>query len=797
MRNWLSAMELKLAIRMLLRYPGLSLVGAFGIAVVIAFGAGAGMFDALLHSTLPFDPGRRVVAIENWDTERNAAESRAVHDFATWRDQLTSIEDVGAYRLVSRNLTLTGRAAEPVRVAEISAAAFRMAQVQAVLGRSLIEEDEHPGADPVIVIGHEEWQRRFGGDPQVVGRTVQLTDSTLTIVGVMPEGFAFPVREQFWIPLRVDPAEFKPREGPELYVFGRLADGHNLGAAQAELTTVGDRAAADFPVTHARLRPRVLPYTEWFFYSMQQGELYLLQALVSLLLVVVCANVAALVYARTAARRVEIAVRTALGASRRRIVGQMFVEGLALSAPAAILGLAIAGIVRRELTVPIQQAPFWVDLSLTSGPVITYTLVLVLFGGLIVGVVPALQATSRRAQVSLQQATASLATWRFSRAYSLLMVAQVALAVAILPAAITTSWFYFRYSGAGPGFAAGEYLVADVSVDADLPPAARIARQQELMRRLEAETALSDVFVMNATPGHEAKRRVDVDGADAPDSAIVYATPAFFEAFDVPILAGRALTAADAAAGAGRAVIVNRQFAQAVFGGANPIGRRVRLAAAQNAPPEAWSEIVGVAANFPPEPERQVEPRIYHAVAVGDARADMLTLRIRGGEAAAFAGRLREIATDLDRSIQLRGVRTLDEMLHMEEGETRIAAMTLGLITSSVFLLSAAGLYALMAFTVVQRRREVGIRIALGADRRQVISGIFARTMLQLVAGVLVGLVMAGLMDAGSEGELTGGLGVRMLPVVIALLLMIGIAAAAGPTIRALRIQPTEALREE
>ncbi|MEE8146133.1 MAG: ABC transporter permease, partial [Longimicrobiales bacterium] len=235
---WLdvSWLDVKLGLRMLVKYPALTLVGGLGMAVAIAISAG---FFAILHSyvqpTLPLDEGERVVGIENWDGAANDQDRHSLHDFVTWRDELESVEDLGAFRTVGRNLIVPDGPTEPVGVAEMTASGFRVARVRPLLGRPLVEEDEREGALPVVVIGYDVWQTRFAGDPAIVGRDVRLGNTVHTVVGVMPEGFAFPSNHSFWAPLRADPADYERRQGPEIYVFGRLAPGVTFEEAQAEL----------------------------------------------------------------------------------------------------------------------------------------------------------------------------------------------------------------------------------------------------------------------------------------------------------------------------------------------------------------------------------------------------------------------------------------------------------------------------------------------------------------------------------------------------------------------------------
>lgn len=344
---WLAGMslDLKLGLRMLVKYPGLTVVGVLGMAVAVAIGAVSfAVIYAIIDPALPLDEGDRVVAIQNIDTRRSDDGYRThLHDLATWREALRAVEFIGAYHTVDRNLITPGGRPEPVRIAEMTASGFRVARVPPLMGRYFNEEDERPGAPPIVVIGYSVWQNHFLGQPDVVGRTLQLGATPHTVIGVMPEGFAFPVNNRIWTPLRLDPADFEPGQAPPIDVFGRLAPTATLGDAQAQLTTIGQRLATAHPETHEYIRPRVLPYPRAFVDSPDLVWVFHLgQLLVTMLLVVIGTNVAVLVYARTATRIGEIAVRSALGASRSRIVAQLFTEALVLSAAAAMVGL-VAG----------------------------------------------------------------------------------------------------------------------------------------------------------------------------------------------------------------------------------------------------------------------------------------------------------------------------------------------------------------------------------------------------------------------------------------------------------------------
>jgi putative ABC transport system permease protein len=357
--SWL---DLKLGGRMLVKYPVLTIVGGFSMA--FAIWVGAGTFEAirqLVFPVIPLPNADQIVMLQNWDASANQSEPRATHDFLAWRGSVQSVQDLSAYRTVTRNLMITEGLAEPVFTAEVSASAFRVLRVPPVLGRTLVESDEQAGAPLVAVIGHALWQSRFKGDSGVIGRTVRLTGAPSIIVGVMPAGFAFPRTQELWVPLRIDVSGHDRREGMAIKIFGRLTPGASLKQARTELTNVGRIAAVDFPHTHQHLRPQLFTFAESVRAIGGPGQSMMLltgNLFVMMLLVLVCANVGLLMFARAATRETEIVVRSALGASRRRIVMQMFAEALVLGGVAAVVGLIAAGwgvrwgldLMRAELT---------------------------------------------------------------------------------------------------------------------------------------------------------------------------------------------------------------------------------------------------------------------------------------------------------------------------------------------------------------------------------------------------------------------------------------------------------------
>jgi putative ABC transport system permease protein len=841
---WLSGatLDLKLGARMLIKYPGLTFVGVLAMSFAICVGAGT--FELLTQAfqpTLPLPDGDRLVGIRNWDERTGRVEPRSLHDFEVWRTELDGVADVGAFRSLERNLITGEGAGEPIEVAEISASAFRVARVAPLLGRTLTAADEQPGGPAVMVIGHDVWQARFAADPAVIGRTVRLGREPVRIVGVMPEGFAFPVAHSLWVPLRLSALDYERRQGPSIVVFGQLAAGVSLAAAQAEIAALGVATAAEFPQTHEHLAPQVLPYVRAILNLSLgvSGELDVssLAALfrtsfnlpLVLFLVLVCGNVALLVFARAATRESELAVRNALGASRARIVGQLFLEALVLGGVAAVLGVVAAGTLLRVVLEILRASvmegarlPFWFDGGLSAATVF-YALVLTVVGAVIAGVIPALKVTRGLAE-RMRQGTAGGGGFRFGGIWTAVIVAQIAVTIPFPLTVIAVRFESNQIRAVDPGFADDEYLSLRITLDredaamatettAGAADSAYEARRRaaiaELERRLAAEPGIRGVTFANRLPRtYHPYRLIDIDaGGAAPvdprwpgyrvSSANVERN--YFDVLDVPILAGRGFLASDLDAEPG-VVIVNQSFVQNVLGGRNPIGRRIRYSGYEEGPRsfeatnDPWFEIVGVVNDLGMAYGN--DPKVagfYHPVAVGDAMPARLAVRV-AEDPASFAPRLRDIAADVD-----PGLRVYDTMpiARMADAELRFYTMwfwILIVVTAIALLLSLAGIYAVMSFTVSQRTREIGIRVALGAGRRRIVTSIFRRPLAQVGLGILAG---AGLLIlVGIAGEVTfGPKAVGFVIAYSAVMAVVCLLAAVVPTRRALGIEPADALR--
>ena len=801
----MSWLDVKLGFRMLRRFPGLTVAG--GLALAIAIGLGTAWHDLsrdLFRPALPLPGGDRIVEIEMRDSAANQDERRLLHDFVNWRRDVRSIVELGAYRNIERNLTLGDARPEPVTAAQISASAFRVAQVPPVVGRPLLDADEQPGAAPVAVIGYAVWQGRFGGRADIVGQVVVLGTTKTTVVGVMPEGFAFPINHKLWTPLQLNPAGYAPLEGAGIRVFGRVAPKATQAQANAELTALVERTAAASPATHRHLRPRVLAWGGESPGDVGVMEFVIKNLPVLLVLLIACANVATLIYARTATRDAEIAVRFALGASRGRIVSQLFVEALVLAAGAAVLGLFVANLAIKWGMAAYYSGgsadgmPFWLKPGLKFTTVL-YAAVLTLAGAALLSILPALKITGAHAHSQLKNLGSGGSTLRFGWLWTSVMIFQVALTVICIPPAFGISEEALRDRRIRSAFPASQYLAARVALDRDGASIEQTYR--ELERRLLQEPGVTAVTFGDRLPGMGvAVRRAEADLTPSGTPAVIANlwTAAvgqnFFQTFNIPIVAGRDFHDGDRAPGA-KTALVNEAFARRYMEGASPVGTRVRFASADPATPEPWFEIVGMVRDVGMTPTDLGEaPYLFRAITPATAAPLVMGMRV-AGDASAMAQRLRAVALDLDIALRLEEVRSLDEHVWRQDVPSLVLAGALITVVGLGLFLSAAGIFSLMSVSVARRTREIGLRAALGASQSRLVTGIFSRALLLVGTGVAAGnLVLLSVIVLSTEVDVADVLGALLMT--SAVMLTVGLLACVAPARRALRIHPTDALKE-
>jgi predicted permease len=753
-----------------------------------------------------------------WSTAESRVAPATWFEFSEWRAALTTFDALGAVRTASFNIDADGALGEPVAGARVTASTFDVLGLAPLLGRTLHPEDEGIGAPHVVVLGYDVWRARFGGDPAVVGRTIRIGGVAHTVVGVMPRGFRFPVAHQVWLPLR-ERAVSAPGGGLPLVVLGRLGQGVSTQDVQRQVEAVGVRLARGFPTTYEHLHPEVV-HAAYLMFNIAGGtvrslpELRFAQALTLLMLLVACTNVALLTYARMAARSGEIAVRSALGASRGRIIGQIFTECLVMAVLAAGAGLLLIDGLPRVLPARVLRlVPWWVDLGVTARTV-AWALALAAVSAAAAGVVPALRLTGRSVQRTIQRARAQRSGVRFGGMTTALVAADVAIAIAIVGSAMAVS-DYLRdaWNGqkASVGFAADRYLAARLRLSWQGTPQSPVASERvtfaarlgdvqgRLVERLAAEpdvsgVAIGDVLPRMQHPTHTFELDDEPAGESGHRVKVAHVDAGFFAAFDKPILAGRGFDANDARDGS--AVIVNTAFVSEVLDGRNPVGRRVRSVPRDGEAPGPWLEIVGVVGPLGMDIMAAREKAgLYHPLAPGAAQP-WIAVRVNG-DPATFAPRLRAIAAEVDASVVITDVVPLAAVF---EGDWYfVGAIMLGgvLLIGVLVALAGSAIYAMVSFSVARRTREMGIRAALGANRGSIVVTVTRRTAFQLGLGLLCGAPLAIVLFTGmSEGRQRPADLLVLVPGILAVL-AVGALACAAPARRALRISPTEALREE
>jgi predicted permease len=828
---WLGglSLDLKLGFRMLVKYPGLTIVGGFAMAFGIWFGAVTfQMWNVVTTTKLPLPDGDRIVRIQDWDTRALHDEDRVLYDYQIWRSA-RSITDLGAYHDASVNLVGADGGALPVRTAEVTASAFRIAPERPLLGRVLQESDARAGADPVVLLGYDVWSSRFNSDPRIVGRTVKIGNGFATVVGVMPRGFAFPVSHEMWLPLRTSVAGVEPGRGAAVKVFGRLAHGMSIENAQAEFAAIGKRLAAEHPAAYAQIRPYVTPYAQMSLNNTDtMGLMTLSNIFVVALMVVVCSTVALLLFARAASRETEILVRSALGASRRRIVMQLFAEALVLAGVAAVVGLAGAQLALTRLGGPYLEMnygvlPFWMNFNL-SPTTILYALALSVIGAVVAGVMPARKIT-RRLGSQLRVGAGGGERVSFGGVWTAVIVTQVALTVALPSVVMLVRGESKRVDAYDAGFPTQDYLGVTLGLDDGLeetvtPEAtaaarARIGTSLEALRtRLEAEPGVLGVTFVDALPAedHSAFRAelVSLPGTAASWVRTASIDPGYFSVLQAPVLSGRAFTSADLGSDV-HVAIVDKGFVDLVMNGRNPVGHRVRLQPSQMDDSTAAKlplyEIVGVVKELgiasAAMPQRAAG--LYLPAEPGSQGADKMIVRTRG-DPLSLVPRIRDLTASVDPSLRVETVTRLDRVTTPLLWLLQLWERIIICLTGVALVLSLAGIYAVLSYIVARRTREIGVRVALGASARRVISSIFRRPLTQVSLGVVAGAVFIGV--AAYAIQLTTqfhvdqprGLTLGQTALLVGYaMVMLGVCtlACVVPTRRALRVQPTEALRAE
>lgn len=812
-RSAMSWLDLKLGMRMLVRYPVLTLIGSGSLALAIAIGAAVFAFISLmLWPRLPLPDGDQVVIVRHYDQVANAPESRVVADFLRWRGGTGTLDDFAAGRGMARNLTMGDGIVEPISVAEVTASMFAMTRVAPILGRTLTDADANVAAPPVIVLGERLWRERFGADPGLLGKDVLVSDVPMAVVGVMPAAFRFPSIYEVWQPLKIDETAAKPRAGMGIRIWARMKPRVTPAQANAELAVLSAQAATDWPATHAHLKADVQPPASSEVSNPEERTLLAFANLViALLVLLVSGNVALLMFARAATRESEIVVRTALGASRGRLVGQFVAEAIVLCTIAAIVGLTLG---QRAMAWGVntfilaandgELLPFWITATLP--PIsIAYGIGLALFATAVTGMLPALKMT-KGISSRLRETTAGGGGLKFGGVWTVLIVAQIAVTVTFPAIAFFAKREAWKVEHQQIGVPPERYLSARMGRESGMSQARFENGVRRVREDLGAVPGVARVSLAETLPlmwnGHFVIE-MDEGGEGPTDAELGYGhristaavEPDFFSTFEAAPLAGRLLVPADYV-DTSHVVVVNQSFVEKVLGGRNAIGRRIRyrFGNGQQQPDRPWMEIVGVVRNMGMAAEpAPTTAGVYVPLNLRAVASVMVAARVSGDMAAA-TNALRSIVAKADSTLRVSDVQPLSAVTANKLRTVNYVVRALSLVSLAALVLALSGIYAVMSFTVSRRTREIGIRVALGSKPSRVVLTILRRPLIQLATGIVFGglltFVIARLIDV-TLGFSLGLLGYALVMFGVCLL------ACVVPARRALRVDPIAALRAE
>jgi len=807
--------DLKYAARMLWKSPGFTLVAVLAIALGIAANTTIfGAINALLLKPYAFRETERIVSLfETMPQIGIRFGSVAPANFLDIREESKSFESLAASSGWSADLT-DGDRPERIAGAAVTAGFFDVLGVQMRMGRRFTPEEEQPGRDPVVVISDGLWRRRFNADPNIVGRVVRINDRNTSIVGVASPEATYPRGEvEMWRPFIFDDEDVRERESHYLRAVGRLKPGATIESAEAELTNIAGRLAGEYPETNGGRGLKATSFIE----SETRGahtHLMIMLGAVLFVLLLACANVANLLLLRAAGRSREIAVRTALGASRWRVVRQLLTESVLLAAVGGGFGLLLSvwGIEALRAGMPANFArlvPGWSNLGI-DWTVFGFTLLLSLLTGLLFGLIPSLQASKRNLNESLKEGGRSGGAQGRgrNRTRNLLVVSEIALSLVLLVGAGLMMRSFVVMMNANPGFSSEGVLTFDVAL-----PRARYAEEidranffRRLVERLEAVPGVTGAAAVNSIPlgfdssdvGFWREGQPPLEQGKAPLAQFGVVTPNYFSTMQIPLLQGRVFGERDTKE-APPVLLVNRKLAQKYFPGEDPVGRRLHLG------DEKVYEIVGVVGDVLHEPfsdrlDEGLEPELaVYLPHMQNSWNQMIVVMRAATDPASFTSAAARELQAIDKDQPMHNVRTMTQVFNESLAPQRLASFMFLAFAVVALVLAALGIYAVVAYSVAQRTHEIGVRMALGAQRGDIFRLVVGQGMKLIVVGILAGLIaafavtrlMASILVGVSPTDFITFGGISLLLSLIALF------ACYVPARRATKVDPMIALRYE
>lgn len=803
--------DVRYALRVLWKQPGFTAVAV--LAIALGVGANTTMFstvDALLLRPFSFRAPERVLLV--WEQNPQIGMERgsiAPANFYDLRDRARTLENLSAYYDKPFNLS-EGDKPERIEGTVVSASLFAAVDAKAALGRTLTRDDEEWGKDKVVVLSHGLWRRRFGSDAKIVGRGLKLDGESYTIVGVMPEKFSFPPNGgELWKPLSFDAADANDRGSHFMRVLGRLKDGATPEQSRAELSGLARQIEQQYPDTNTGRSFGVQSLNAYYTRGARPFLLVLLGA-VGFVLLLACANVANLLLVRGAARQKEIAIRMAMGASRARLVQQLLTESVVLALAGGALGilLAVWGVALTAGGIPQSLAryiPGWENVAVNRRALL-FTLAVSVVTGVVFGLAPTLQAARTSFNDSLKEGGRTSAAHARSRLRSLLVVTEITLSLVLLVGAGLMIKSFVGLTRVEPGFNPSHVVVMDLTLAGEKyeKTQPRVDFYQQLLRKIESLPGVERVGAVNLLPLSRSNTSANftVEGratppkGQEPDAGWRPSSPAYTAAMNIPLRRGRYLTDGDDRADAPRVLLVNEALAARFFAGEDPLGRRLDFGdAAKN----GYWEIVGVVGNVRHEGlEEKINPEVYVAHAKSPWRTMTVVVRTANDPTQIVAAVQSELRS-IDRDQPIFNVRTLDRVVHESLAGPRVAAAMMGVFALIALLLATIGVYAVMSYAVTQRTHEIGVRLALGAQPRDILRMIVGQGMLLTLIGLVIGLGASLLLSRTMTKVLYNVTATdpATFASISIFLTLVALAANYFPARRATKVDPMTALRYE
>ncbi|MFC1499460.1 ABC transporter permease [Candidatus Zixiibacteriota bacterium] len=799
--------DLRHSFRMLVKNPGLAITCILTLALGI--GLTTTMFiivNGALYEPLPFEDSQdlRFLTMNN-PSEGQDQMGVPIHDFTDWREQQTSFEDLSGWYEGTVNIVSEGD--NPIRYdgAFITPSAFTALRIQPLMGRIFTEEERSADALPVILIGYDVWQTRFEGDQEILGRSIRVNGQTSTIIGVMPEGFLFPMEEVLWLPQKQDPLVLPRGDGVRLNVMGRLRQGVTEEQATEEFNAIATRLAAEYPETNEGVGIQVEKISALIMGSEGNLVLHLMLAATFAVMLIACFNVANLLLARASMRTREMAVRTSLGASRRRLIRQLILEASSFSLIGAAIGLILGHI---GITIFMQYAqgsdpPYWFKFNIDLN-VILFVAGMMLISSVFAGIFPALQASRPNISEILKDESRGASGFRMSRFSKVLVVSEIAFSLGLLFAAGLITRSVMNLNKFDFGIQGENVMTARLGLfETDYPT---VESRTQFFRELHAGlNEMPGVFSASITPYLPVRGADGTDfifegidyppESDFPFTNLKPVTPDYFDTFGIEILQGRDFTSADVMDGLPVA-IVNQSFAEKWSPGESPVGKRAR--GATDGADAPWFTIIGVVADEWTDTENEVSEIAYVSLYQSDAEFVSLALKT-GGDPLSYASAIRSAVQSVDHDLPIYWVMPMSEVIFEVTWFYAVFGSMIMIAGLFALFLAAIGLYGVMAFSVSRRTQELGIRMALGAQSGNLVNMIVRQAMVQLTIGVVLGIGLAFALAQGVQMLLFGVSPTDpiMFVFIVAILSGTGIFASFIPARRATRIDPVSALRYE